>query len=84
MLEGKKVAVYRGRAVLPIAVSPLQPEADIRLGLRLSYAVCGEVCRPGYAAHAITITATPAPVTAAAAEQAALIAEALSRAEQRK
>jgi len=52
--------------------------------LRLSYAVCGEVCRPGYAAHTITILAAPTAVTAAAAEQAARIAEALVRAEPHK
>lgn len=80
-LDGKKVAIYRGRTVLPVAVSPLQPEADMRIALRLSYAVCGEVCRPGFAVHKITITANPAPVTAAAAQQAARIAEALARAE---
>lgn len=83
-LDGKQVAVYRGHAVLPVAVSPLQPESDIRIGLRLSYAVCGEVCRPGYAVHSISILAAPTAVTAAAAEQAARIAEALSRAESGK
>ncbi|MFT3809416.1 MAG: protein-disulfide reductase DsbD N-terminal domain-containing protein [Micropepsaceae bacterium] len=81
-LDGKEVAVYRGHAVLPVAVSPLQPEGDIRIGLRLSYAVCGEVCRPGYAVHTISLSAAPAPVTAAAAEQAARIAAALALAEE--
>ena len=81
VLDGKKIAVYRGHTVLPVAIAPLQAESDIRLGLRLSYAVCGEVCRPGYAVHTISLTAAPAPVTAAAAEQAARIAEALARAE---
>jgi len=83
-LDGKQVAVYRGHTVLPVAVGPLQPDNDIRIGLRLSYAVCGEVCRPGYAAHTITILAAPTAVTAAAAEQAARIAEALVRAEPHK
>jgi DsbC/DsbD-like thiol-disulfide interchange protein len=80
-LDGKKVAVYRGHTVLPVAVGPLQPDDDIRVGLRLSYAVCGEVCRPSYAVHTISILAAPTAVTAAAAEQAARIAEALSKAE---
>ncbi len=79
-LDGKEIAVYRGHTVLPVAVSPLQPDGDIRIGLRLSYAVCGEVCRPGYAVHEITVSAAPAAATAAAAEQAAAIAEALARA----
>ncbi len=83
-LDGKEVAVYRGHTVLPVAISPLQPEGDIQLGLRLSYAVCGEVCRPGYAVHTITLTAAPTPVTAAAAEQAARIAEALALATEGK
>ena len=77
-LDGKKIAVYRGHVVLPVAVGPLQPDGDVRIGLRLSYAVCGEVCRPGYAVHTISIAAAPAPVTAAAAAQAARIAEALA------
>ncbi len=80
-LDGKDVAVYRGHAILPVAIAPLQPEGDIRIGLRLSYAVCGEVCRPGYAVHSISILAAPTPVTAGAAEQAERIAEALARAE---
>lgn len=79
-LDGKQVAVYRGHTVLPVAVGPLQPDGDIRIGLRLSYAVCGEVCRPGYGVHEISITAAPAPASEAAAAQAALIAEALARA----
>lgn len=81
VLDGKEVPVYRGHTVLPVAVGALQPDGDIRIGLRLSYAVCGEVCRPGYAAHAIAISAAPTAVTAAAAEQAARIAEALAKAE---
>ncbi len=80
-LDGKDIAVYRGHVVLPVAVSPLQSDSDIRIGLRLSYAVCGEVCRPGYAVHTISIVAQPMPVTAAVAEQAARIAEALAQAE---
>ena len=81
LIDGKDVAVYRGHAILPVAIAPLQPEGDIRIGLRLSYAVCGEVCRPGYAVHSISILAAPTPVTAGAAEQAERIAEALARAE---
>lgn len=81
-LDGKQVAVYRGHTVLPVAVSPLQADDDIRIGLRLSYAVCGEVCRPGYAVHAITISAAPTTLTKAAAEQAARIAKALAQAEE--
>lgn len=80
-LDGKEIAVYRGHVVLPVAVSPLQPDGDIRIGLRLSYAVCGEVCRPGYGVHTISIVAAPAPLTDAAAQQAARIAEALAQAE---
>lgn len=77
-LDGKPTPVYRGRVVLPISVSPLQPDQDIELGLTVSYAVCGEVCRPGYAVHRIRISAAPLPVPAAAARHAAVIADALA------
>lgn len=79
-VDGRATAVYRGRVVLPISVSPLQPDQDIALGLTVSYAVCGEVCRPGYAVHRIRIFAAPMPVPSAAARHAAVIADALAAA----
>ena len=80
LLDGKPTLVYHGRVVLPISVSPLQPDADIQLGLTVNYAVCGEVCRPGTAVHHVRIYAAPMPVPSAAARNAAVIADALAAA----
>ncbi|MFO1236110.1 MAG: protein-disulfide reductase DsbD family protein [Alphaproteobacteria bacterium] len=72
--RGKPVKAWTGHVILPISVSPLEPERDIRVGLTVSYAVCGEVCRPGYAVHAIRISAAPAEVPPAGSRHAAAIA----------
>lgn len=78
LLDDRPTPVYRGRVVLPISVSPLQPDADIQLGLTVNYAVCGEVCRPAVAVHHVRIYAAPMPVPSAAARHAATIADALA------
>ncbi len=75
--KGKTVSAYAGSVVLPISIAPIMPEHDIRLSLSITYAVCGEVCRPAYAKHDIIIKAAPVPVPAAAVRQADTIARAL-------
>lgn len=77
MIEGNAVAIYRGHVVLPVSIAPVDTARDIMLSLNLSYAVCGEVCRPGQAMHAITVSAAPVAVPDAAERNARLIADAL-------
>lgn len=80
MLEGKKTAVFRRHVVLPLSIAPVEPGEDIQLQLTLSYAVCGEVCRPASSVHRIRIHAAPVTVPEVAERYARMIAEALSRA----
>jgi len=75
--RGKPTLAWTGHVILPISVAPLQPDRDMRIGLAVSYAVCGEVCRPGYALQSIPISAAPAVVPAAGARHAAAIAAVL-------
>lgn len=80
MVDGKPTKVYRGKVTLPVGVAPLDPAADIEIGLTLTYAVCGEVCRPATAVHTIRLSAAPTEVPAACRRQAAEIADALATA----
>lgn len=77
LIEGNPVAIYRGHIVLPISVAPIEADRDIELGLSFSYAVCGEVCRPGLALHRIHVSAAPVAVPDAAERNARMIADAL-------
>lgn len=79
-IDGKPTRVYRGRVTLPVSIAPLDPGVDIGVGLTLTYAVCGEVCRPATAVHAIRLSAAPVDVPGACIRQAAEIADALGRA----
>ncbi len=76
-LDGAPVAIYRGRVVLPLRISPLQPDEDIRVSIGVRYAVCGEVCRPAYAVHKIRIASQPVASPPSAERHAATIAGAL-------
>lgn len=81
LLDGNPTPVYRGHVVLPISVGPIDAGRDIDFALTLTYAVCGDVCRPGQAIHQIRISAAPIPPSDAAARNAAAIAEALRKAD---
>lgn len=78
IVDGKPTKIYRGRVTLPVSIAPLDPGADIEIGLTLTYAVCGEVCRPAVAVHRIRLSAAPVEVPDACRRQAALIADALA------
>lgn len=78
--QGSPVAVYRGKVVLPISIAPIQPDKDIEIGLRFTYAVCGEVCRPGFAVHRIRVFARPVRAPAICERFALWISEALQAA----
>ncbi|MCC6919015.1 MAG: hypothetical protein IT548_07405 [Alphaproteobacteria bacterium] len=79
-VNGKPTPVYRKHVVLPVSIAPLDPGADVELGLTLTYAVCGEVCRPATAVHRIRLSAAPVEVPGVCARQAAQIARALAEA----
>lgn len=80
--QGSPLKVYRGHVILPVSIAPLQPDRDVEVGLRFTYAVCGEVCRPGFAVHRIRVHAAPVHVPAICERFALLIAQALQRARQ--
>jgi suppressor for copper-sensitivity B len=81
MIEnGKTIPVYRGHVVLPVSIAPIRADGDIMLGLTMSYAVCGEVCRPAHGVHRILLAAAPVPQTDAARSYARAIAAALEQA----
>jgi DsbC/DsbD-like thiol-disulfide interchange protein len=80
VVDGRRTQVYEGRVTLPVSIAPLDPGADVAIGLTLTYAVCGEVCRPATAVHRIRLSAAPVEVPGACVRQAAQIADALSRA----
>ena len=78
--NGKPIAVYRGHVLLPVSIAPIRSDGDIQLGLTMTYAVCGEVCRPAYAVHRIVLSAAPVAATDAARGHARAIAAALEQA----
>lgn len=55
IIEGHAVNGYPEDVVLPVLIVPERPFEPIRLALKVSYAVCSEVCVPVQSTHALRL-----------------------------
>jgi DsbC/DsbD-like thiol-disulfide interchange protein len=77
---GVRTLGYSGRLVLPVRLTPVDPDAPIDVALELGFGVCADVCRPDRAELALRLD-PGAPPRGRAAIEAALAERARSAAE---
>lgn len=68
-LQGMRSIVYKGRVVLPVRITPMDPSAPLSLRLGLDIGVCRDVCMPHQERLAQVVQdtgGTPVPAIAAA------------------
>ncbi|PWB89502.1 hypothetical protein C5688_15550 [Methylocystis sp. MitZ-2018] len=82
---GTIVAGYDARVVLPLKVTPRDPNAPVTLNLVLDYASCGKICLPARADLSLELPRNGAsPHAAAIAEAERLVPSKLTAAEAKK
>ena len=82
---GTVVAGYDARVVLPLKVTPRDPNAPVTLNLLLDYASCGKICLPAHADLSLELPRDGAsPHAAAIAESERLVPKKITADEAKK